>query len=135
MARAAAEQDDEHEDAAAGGDVRCSGTTAAGEPCGMVRLKGSLICRHHDPDLRASDDAARQERRRQQEAARRDREYVRLREAWAAQLETPEQLRAFVAQVTRAAWDRRIGPEDARGGLDGARLLARLLGREEAGRG
>jgi hypothetical protein len=74
-------------------------------------------------------------RRRQQEQARRDREVARARQAWAAQLESPEQVQAFLGHVIRAVWDRRMAAEDAQVCLDGARLLARLLGREGAGRG
>jgi hypothetical protein len=106
---------------------RCTGTTAGGAPCGMFRLRGSLFCRHHDPDTRAADDAARSEQARRREAEREARATARQREAWCLQLETPAQLRAFVAAVARAAWDRRIAPEDARVCLDGAQFLAGLL--------
>jgi hypothetical protein len=39
--------------------------------------------------------------------------HARAREAWAARLETPEQLVVFVAQVTRGAWDNRLDAEAA----------------------
>jgi hypothetical protein len=123
-------------DEAAGADARCAGETAAGEPCTMFRLRGSLFCYHHDPDRRAAAEGERAERGRAQDAARAARAAAREREAWAARLETPEQLVAFVAQVTRAAWDGRVAPDDAQVCLEGARLLAELLraGRWEAGR-
>jgi hypothetical protein len=110
------------DEAAAG---RCAGETATGEACTMFRLKGSQFCWHHDPDRRAAAEGERVERIRAQDAARE-------REAWAARLETPAQLAAFVAQVTRAAWDRRLAPDDAQACLEGARLLAELF---RAGRG
>jgi hypothetical protein len=107
---------------------RCAGETAAGEPCTMFRFRGSLFCYHHDPDRRAAAEGERAERARAQDAAR-------AREAWAARLGTPEQLAAFVAQVTRAVWDRRLAHDDDQACLEGARLLAELLraGRREAG--
>jgi hypothetical protein len=116
-------------EAAAG---RCAGETATGEACTMFRLKGSQFCWHHDPDRRAAAEGERAERIRAQDAARAARAAAREREAWAACLETPAQLAAFVAQVTRAVWDRRLAPDDAQACLEGARLLAELF---RAGRG
>jgi Tn3 transposase DDE domain len=69
-------EDEAPEDAVAegpepgGADLRCVGTTAGGQPCGMFRMRGSQFCRHHDPDARAADDEAREEARRQREADR-----------------------------------------------------------------
>jgi hypothetical protein len=111
--------------ATAGG--RCAGETATGEACSMFRLKGSQFCWHHDPDRRAAAEGERVGRIRAQDAARAARAAAREREAWAARLETPAQLAAFVAQVTRAAWDRRLAPDDAQACLEGARLLAELF--------
>jgi hypothetical protein len=122
------------EDAPAGvpvpeaGAPRCAGETAGGAPCTAFRLKGSLFCQWHDPDRRAAEEADRAERAREQDAARAARAAARREEAWAARLETPAQLRAFVAAVARAVWERRLGPEDAQACLEGARLLAGLLG-------
>jgi hypothetical protein len=127
LARAAgADGDGGPEDAA----PRCLGETAGGRPCTAFRLTGSLFCRHHDPEAWAGDDEARAARARQREADREARVAERRAEAWAARLESPAQLRAFVAAVTRAAWDRRIDPETAGACLDGARLLAELCGTE-----
>jgi hypothetical protein len=117
-----------------GGAPRCIGTTLAGEPCGMSRLKGSQFCYHHDPERRAAAPRELAERLARQEAEREAKAAARRRESWAAELGTPAQLRAFVAQVTRAAWDRRLGPEDAGVCLEGARLLADLF-RAEGPRG
>jgi hypothetical protein len=120
-----------------GATPRCLGETAAGEPCGMVRLKGGLFCYHHDPDRRAALEGERAGRARAQDAARAARAAAREREAWAARLETPEQLVAFVAAVTRATWDHRLDADQAQACLEGARLLAELLraGRWERGGG
>jgi hypothetical protein len=93
----------------------------------MFRLKGSQFCWHHDPDRRAAAEGERVERIRAQDAAQDARAAARERKAWAARLETPAQLAAFVAQVTRAVWDRRLAPDDAQACLEGARLLAELL--------
>jgi hypothetical protein len=118
-----------------GGPPRCSGTTLSGEPCGMSRLRGSQFCYHHDPERRAAAPRELTERLARQDAEREAKAEARRREAWAARLETPAQLRAFVSLVTRAAWERRLGPEDAGICLDGARLLAELFREEDAGRG
>jgi hypothetical protein len=132
-ALAALEAELEPEDEASGADeapdgaARCMGETAAGEPCGMFRLKGSLFCWHHDPDRRAAAEGEQAARLRAQAEARAARATQREREAWACGLETPAQLAAFVAMVTRAVWDRRIAPDDAQACLEGARLLAELL--------
>jgi hypothetical protein len=128
-ALSAGEPEPEEEEAAVvdGGAPRCVGETAAGGPCGMVRLKGSLFCYHHDPDRRAAAEGEQAERIRARDEARAARAVAKREEAWARRLESPEQLRAFVALVTRAAWDRRLAPDDAQACLEGARLLAELL--------
>jgi hypothetical protein len=114
------------EGAPVGAGARCAGGRADGTPCTAFRLRGSLFCQWHDPDRRAREEAEREEQGRRREAERTARATAREREAWACGLETPAQLAAFVALVTRAAWDRRIAPDDARVCLEGARLLAEL---------
>jgi hypothetical protein len=122
----AAEPEPEPVAEGSGTDLRCMGETAAGEPCTMFRLKGSDCCYHHDPTRRAAAEGERAERARARDAARAERDAAREREAWACRSETPEQPAAFVAGVARAAWERRIDPEDARVCLEGAKLLAEL---------
>jgi hypothetical protein len=132
MARAVrAAGDDEPEDA----DPRCLGETAGGRPCTAFRLKGSLFCRHHDPDARAGDDEARAERARQREQERDARAAERRAEAWAARLETPAQRRAFAASVVRATRDGDLEPDAARATLEGLRLLDALTQRRRRRRG
>jgi hypothetical protein len=112
---------------------RCAGERADGTPCTAFRLRGSLFCQWHDPDRRAVEEAERAERARSRAAAWAERATAREREAWAGRLETPEQLAAFIAQVTRGVWNNRLDADQAQACLEGARLLAELFraGRRE----